>query len=192
MRLPFVSLSSLILLAGIIAPTRSMQGKDSAIEHQPQDRIEVVGHFPGARSAVERLLSTQHYSRYYLYAERADGSVTVIDITDAKQPSLVANVMYPSNQKPDLLALTGTVALVGSATPSQSQETPQTIRIMNLADTSHPKVAREFADVTAVGRDNRRGLVFLANGDGIWILREHFALDPAIESAYAQHVLYDH
>lgn len=145
---------------------------------------------PKVRSSV--CFRLQHYSRYYLYAERADGKVTVIDITDAKAPSRVANVAYPANQKSDLPALTGTVALVGSATPAQSEETPQTVRIMNLSDPSHPKVAREFAGVTAVGRDNQRGLVFLANGDGIWILHEHFAEDPAIESAYAHHVLYDH
>lgn len=193
MRTLFVPLSSLILLAGIITPTRSMQGKDATNENQPQDRIEVIGHFPLAHSPVERLLSTQHYSRYYLYAEQADGKVTVMDITDAKAPSLVANVADPAGQKSDtLLALAGTVALVGSATAAQSEEAPQTVRIMNLSDSSHPRVAREFAGVTAMGHDGQRGLVFLANGDGVWILKEHFAEDPAIQSAYAHHVLYDH
>jgi len=193
MRMLSVPLSSLILLAGIFTPARSMQGKDATNENQPQDRIEVIGHFPLANSPVERLLPTQHYRRYYLYAEQADGKVTVMDITDAKAPSVVENVTYPADQKSDtLLALTGTVALVGSATPAQSAEAPQTVRIMNLADASHPKVAREFVGVTAMGHDSQRGLVFLANGDGVWILREHFAEDPAVESSYSAHVLYDH
>jgi len=35
-------------------------------------------------------------------------------------------------------------------------------------------------------------LIFLANGDGIWILHETIALDPQVEKEYGQRVLYDH
>jgi hypothetical protein len=71
-------------------------------------------------------------------AEHADGKVTVLDITDARSPLLVANAAYPANEKSDtLLALTGTAALVGTAGLAQSAEAPQAVRIMNFSDPAH-------------------------------------------------------
>ena len=32
--------------------------------------------------------------------------------------------------------------------------------------------------------------VNMANGDGIWILRQHLAEDPEVEKAYANYVMY--
>jgi hypothetical protein len=191
MRMQLVPLpAALILLAGIATPTRSIEAQDMREGNAPQDRIEVISHFPLAHGPVEQLLATQHYGRHYLYAQRADGRVTVIDITNATAPSRVANVEYPSSQESDnLLALTSTVALVGGSAGGGG---PRDIRIVNLADPAHPTVAREFKGVTAVGRDSQRGLVFLANHDGVWILRQRFAQDPAALSAYANEVLYDH
>jgi hypothetical protein len=63
---------------------------------------------------------------------------------------------------------------------------------MDFSDPRNPKVAREFTGVTAMSRDDRRGLIFVANADGIWILQQHLALDPEVEKAYANYVLYSH
>ena len=191
MRMSFVPLSALVLLAGITIPSRSMQGKDVNPENQPRDRITVVGHFSLTAGPINRLLPTQHYSRYYLYAEGTDGKVSVIDVTDARSPARVENVYPQDQQASTLLAVAGTAALVGSPFNAFAGDPPQTVRIMNFSDPGHPRISREFTGVTAVGRDNGRGLVFLANGEGIWILREHFALDPAIVQEYTQQVLYD-
>ena len=52
---------------------------------------------------------------------------------------------------------------------------------MDFSDPQHPKVAREFAGVTAITTDD--GLIFLANADGIWILHQTLAEDPEVEKA---------
>jgi hypothetical protein len=41
-----------------------------------------------------------------------------------------------------------------------------------------------------VDRDDRRGLIFLANADGIWILRQKLAEDPEVKRAYDYYVIY--
>ena len=41
---------------------------------------------------------------------------------------------------------------------------------MDFSDPQHPKVAREFTGVTAMSRDDRRGLIFLTNDQGLSIL----------------------
>jgi hypothetical protein len=50
---------------------------------------------------------------------------------------------------------------------------------------------REFSGVTAIGRDDSRALIFLADGAGVWILQEVPAEDPAVEAAYSNYVLYN-
>ena len=79
-----------------------------------------------------------------------------------------------------------------TANTMASASAVQTIRIMDFSDPLHPKVAREFTGVTALSRDDRRGLIFVANPEGVWILHQSFAEDPEVEKAYAHHVLYDH
>jgi hypothetical protein len=61
---------------------------------------------------------------------------------------------------------------------------------MDFSDPKNPKVAREFTGVTATSRDNQRGLIFVANPEGIWILRQHFAEDPDVQRAYEDYVIY--
>ena len=90
-----------------------------------------------------------------------------------------------------LALIAGTAALVTSdPAASPAPAAPQTIRIMDFSDPHSPKVARVFAGVTAMSRDESRGLIFVANADGIWILHQRLAQDPEVEKAYANYVLY--
>lgn len=183
---------------GLLALAASVQAKDKKVKSapkEPQDEIEVVGHIPLTNGAVKRFVATQHYSSYYLYAEHDAGkSVTLVDVTKPSQPALLADVSYPANGgSSSLFAVAGTAALVADGQPGNALADPvQTIRIMDFSDPLHPKVAREFTGVTAINRDERRGLIFVANAEGLWILRQRLAVDPEVEKAYEHHVLYDH
>jgi hypothetical protein len=174
----------------MLAPTVNARNNPSPA---PKDEIEVVGHIPLTDGPVTRFLSTQHYSSYYLYAEHGVGrNVTLIDVTKTSRPSVLADVSYASNSGSDSLAVVaGTAALVTSEAAAPAPA-PQTVRIMDFSDPGTPKVAREFTGVTAMSRDDRRGLIFVANAEGIWILRQRLAEDPEVEKAYAKYVLYSH
>jgi hypothetical protein len=190
--------NSLVLSVGILALSTAIQAKDKKVKtppKEPQDEIEVVGHIPLMNGPVRRFIATQHYSSYYLYVEyAASKSVTLIDVTKAARPAVLADVSYPSNGgDTSLYTVAGTAALVTEEPGSPaSASAVQTIRIMDFSDPLHPKVAREFTGVTALSRDDRRGLIFVANPEGVWILHQSFAEDPEVEKAYAHHVLYDH
>jgi hypothetical protein len=177
----------------MLAP--SMDAKDKKPKAPgPKDEIEVVGHIPLTNGPVRRFLATQHFSSYYLYAERDPGqATTLIDVTKTNQPSVLADVAYAPNSGSDSLTLVaGTAALVSSEPAAPAVPAPQTVRIMDFSDPKNPKVAREFTGVTAMSRDGGRGLIFVANADGIWILRQHFAEDPEVQKAYENYVLYSH
>jgi hypothetical protein len=183
---------TLILGLAILIPLSApLAAKDKKPKSPPQDSIEVVAHIALASGPVLRLLTTEHYSSHYLYAEHGAGApVTLIDTTKANHPAVLAEVAYPSGSD-SLVVVSGTAALVtsGGAPPPTA---PQTIRILDFSDPRNPKVAREFNGVTAINRDDRRGLIFLANSDGVWILHQSRADDPEVEKAYAHHVIYDH
>jgi hypothetical protein len=161
-----------------------------------KDEITVAGHIPLAGGPVSRFLVTRHYSSYYLYAEReSGGSVTLIDVTKTADPAVLADVAYPSGGgSGSLFAVSGTTAVVAAEQPTAAPPVPgsQTIRIMDLSDPRNPMVTREFAGVTAIGRDESRHLIFLANSDGVWILHQTLAEDPDVLKQYAHHVVYDH
>jgi hypothetical protein len=195
MRIQGFKLSLFVLFAGVVtlAPIASAKDKKSkAAPPDPKDAIEVVGHIPLTDGPVTRFLTTQHFSSYYLYAEHGAGkNVTLIDVTKTNQPLVLANVPYASGDGSESLTMVaGTAALVASESSAPAAApAPQTIRIMDFSVPQSPKIAREFAGVTATSTDDR-GLIFVANTDGIWILRRHLAEDPEVDTAYANYVLY--
>jgi hypothetical protein len=183
----------MVLIVGLaLAPSSSAKDKKSKASN-PKDEIEVAGHIPLTGGPVMRFLATQHYSSYYLYAEHENGgNFTLIDITKTSEPAVLAEVASaPNGASSNFTAVAGTAALVSSEpAASSTQQSPQTIRIMDLSEAQNPKVAREFTGVTAISRDDPRGLIFVANADGIWILKQRLALDPEVQKAYEDYVIY--
>jgi hypothetical protein len=186
------------MLAAVAAFAPAIHAKDKVKPPVPKDEIQVIGHVPVSDGPIIRFLPTQHYSSYYLYAEHASGkNATLIDITAAAHPAVLAEVAYPSEGGANSLSVVaGTAALLESGTvtqqPSASLPSPQIIRIMDFSDPKSPKVAREFTGVTAMLRDSPRGLIFVANSEGVWILQQHLADDPERLKEYDKYVLYDH
>lgn len=164
-------------------------GKAQAL---PEDAIQVVGHIALPAGSITALTPTRHFSSDYVYAEYATGrKVVILDVTNPVKPSVVSDLAYPVNGSPSVVvAAAGTTALaIGNRRSSAAGA--QTVRIVSFADAEHPKVLREFTGVTAIGRDSSRGLTFLAGPAGVWILQDRLAEDPALEAAYANHVMYD-
>lgn len=166
--------------------------KHSKPEPTPQDQIQVVAHIPTTGEAIVRFLTTQHYRRDYLYAERQSGkTVTLIDITNINRPAVLAEMSDPAGLSDGLVAVTGNAALVATANhQTEAPPSPQTFRILSYANPLHPTVQQEFAGVTATARDDKRGLIFLANSEGVWILQQQFAMDPEFEKEW-EHMMLD-
>jgi hypothetical protein len=54
---------------------------------------------------------------------------------------------------------------------TRSTDNPtETVKILDLSDPAHPKVLQTFTGVTSTLQDPGRGLIYLANNDGLWIL----------------------
>lgn len=172
-------LFSIILLGpiGEAAAASAQVNKATPVPTDLQDKIEVVGHIAVPGGPVTSFVVTEHDSRNYLYAEHKDGKdITLIDITNSAQPLVLSDVSSQlDGGSASLIAASGTAALTTEGSGSSpAVPAPQTVRLMNLSDPQRPTVAREFTGVTAIARDGQRGLILLANSDGIWILHQSF------------------
>jgi hypothetical protein len=183
---------SLILSASLAlgAPALNAAGpKDSA---PSQDRIEVIAHVPLAGSAVTQLTAGTHWEKDYLYLDRgAGGPLTVLDVTNAAAPAAAGQLDVPAQEANGRVsAVVGNAALIVS-TPAPAQPTAQTVSVMSFTDPEHPTVARQFSGVTAMLTDHSRGLIYLVNSEGLWVLRTEPATDTELQKAYLHHVLYN-
>jgi hypothetical protein len=174
---------ALICAAALCAILPSaLMAKGHGKKNPPQDGIEVLAHLPLASEPITHFVQTQHYRRNYLYAESKGGeTLTLIDVTDVAHPTILSS-LSPSLRTGNVVAAAGTAALVSdSPATAPTEGNGQTFRIMSFADPKHPSVKQEFANVSAISRDDHRGLIFMANAQGIWILQEKLAMDPEFE-----------
>ncbi len=135
---------------------------------------------------------TRHYSRSYLYLEHASHLVTLVDVTDAQHPTVLANLDLPATQSGTVLTAAGETALISSASSGPGAVSEKTMTIVSFADHAHPQTIRQFNKVTSTGVDDSRGLVFVSNDEGLWILHRNPAEDPEVQERYAHEVLYNH
>jgi hypothetical protein len=186
----FLFICALLLSFAILLPAKGRSKKQTKPD---QDEIEVIAHVPVNDTPVTRFLETRHYRRDYLYAEHASQkNVTLIDVTNPDKPAVLAEIPFPTASSDQLQTVTGNVALVATSnvTADPKAADPQTFRIMSFADPTHPVVKQVFENVSAVGHDDERGLIFLANPEGVWILRQHFAMDPEYVKEW-EHMMLD-
>lgn len=156
----------------------------------PRDQIMVEAHIAVPGGPITQFTATTHYNRSYVYAERGAGQpVTLLDVTNPAQPTILSQVSSSSGAATgNLVAVAGTAALSTSAGASATPAT-QTLRLMDYSDPANPKITQTFDGVTAA-QHLPNGLIMLANADGVWILSQHLAPDPAEEACYANKVIY--
>jgi len=167
----------------------------AASEKSPvPDRISVIGHIQLRDSATE-LAVASHWRKDFLYVIYGPtGPVTVFDVTNPSAPVAVSQLEVPKQ------AVGGEVnAIVGSAAvvTTSPNEAPalvkkRTVTVLSFSDPERPVVTRQFTDVTAVLKDPRRGLIYLTNGEGLWVLQGQPGPDKELEQEYEHYVLYSH
>jgi LVIVD repeat len=139
---------------------------------------KVIAHLPLQEAAGNEMLLQNKGDKQYLYVQKASKQgFTVVDVTKPTLPSLV-NRSPGSNE-----ATAGKLEIVGpdvglaevpdknSKGVIRSTDNPtETVKILDLSDPAHPKVLQTFTSVTSILQDPSRGLIYLANNEGLWIL----------------------
>jgi hypothetical protein len=179
-----------VLCATLLAMAPLVAGKEGPTAPST-DHIDVIAHIPLSGGPVVQLSSGTYWRRNYLYLGRGTGkAVTILDVTDPTAPKAAETLDLPKWQaNENVSAVVGNAVLV---TSSPSEPAPQTVTILSFADPEHPKVARQFSGVTSMLKDTSRGLVYLANSEGLWVLRLDPATDVDLDKEYQNYLLYYH
>jgi hypothetical protein len=190
MRNTNIRLRATFLVGAMAALTLNAKPKHHH-EAPDQDQIAIQSHIQLAGAPITGFIATQHYNRSYVYAERGAGNpVTLIDVTDTAHPVVVSEISMTAGSSA-LLSVAGTAAIMGQG-PASKEVVPQSVSIMDFSDPAQPKVTRTFEGITALEKVSNGAVILLANKEGVWVLKQHFALDPKLEEEYAKEVVYAH
>ena len=139
---------------------------------------KVIGHLSLQEAPGSEMLLQTRGGKQYLYVQKASRQgFTVVDVTKPALPSLV-NRTASSNDatagKLEMLSPDVGLAEVPDKNSKgvirSSDNSTETVKVLDLSDPAHPKVIQTFSGVTSTLQDPNRGLVYLANNDGLWIL----------------------
>jgi hypothetical protein len=142
--------------------------------------VKVVAHLPLNGKPTQQMFLQQEGRKQYLYV-RQDSQIgfTTFDVTKPERPRMVNHM-----PQQDLTMLNSRLGIVetpdsGLAVSLAGQlegnrgggsDVPESVRVVDESDTAHPRTVQAFAGVTDLVRDDTRNLIYIANGDGIWIL----------------------
>lgn len=186
---------AVLLLSTLI----SINAVASARTESPTQKASVIAHLPLPGTPVSQLVLREQGSKEYLYIQQtAKEGFTVIDVTRPERPSVVRDVTLPSkggNEKlemlgsglalaetPDSSSAGSTQHELSPAKPAAGSGAPaprtESIRVLDLSDPKNPRTLQTFDGVTKVVADDVRNLIYITNGEGLWILRHN----PNVES----------
>lgn len=165
--------------------------KSARVAEPSNDRIEVIGHLALDGTGVTGVLTAEHWRRNYLYLNSA-GKITVVDVTNASIPKIESEYRYSlQDAHPQIQVVVGNAALLADVQPV-STNIPRTISIMSFADPAKPTLVRQFTGITGYLIDSHRGLIYIVNNEGVWIINQKPARDLELEKQYEHDVIYNH
>lgn len=180
-----------VALLGSMAEAKS-KDKSKRTEEERSVGIYVIGHTPLPEITVSDIAPAAKPDRQLIQlTDNVHGTITVLDVRNPLQPRVLEKVQLPVElAQSSIEARVGetTLATVPQGTPTAGLD-PQTVTLLSLADPAHPTTLQKFEDVTALWTDRGRELIYLANRDGLWILRIYSDDDKQVEE-YLEHRLY--
>ena len=149
-------------------------------------RVSVIAHLPIDGAPVTQLSVQEDGGKQYLYVRQASQSAyTIVDVSHANKPKIVKRDTSQLGSGQRLQMIGGGIAL--SETPDSAgtggvrhelapakapaANSPQSLRVLDMSDPANPKTLQTFEGVTSVLADDSRDLIYIANSEGVWILR---------------------
>jgi hypothetical protein len=145
----------------------------------------VIAHLPLSGGAQQLFLQQEGRSQYLYVRQPSQLGVTVIDITKPERPKVVSQLPLenltivgsglaifetPENSATVRTSL-GTPLATGNAEDARGNGAVlESVRVLDVSDPTHPRAVQNFDGVTSILHDSARNLIYIANGDGVWIV----------------------
>jgi len=148
----------------------------------------VIAHLPLPQATGNQMLLQKEEGKQYLYVQQASKQgFMVVDVSKPEKPNLLKRTAQSTQATAGSLEMVTPQVAIAEApekkptTLTSSSHPTETVRVLDLSDPRNPKTIQEFNGVTSMLPDGGRGLIFLTNNEGLWILRYSRAslLEPA-------------
>lgn len=152
---------------------------DDAPPLKPTDvPATVIAHLPLPQAAGSQMLLQKEDGKNYLYVQQASKQgFMVVDVTKPDKPNLLKRTAQANPATAgNLQMVTPDVGIAESpekkpTTLTSSNHPTSNVRVLDMSDPRNPKTRQEFNGVTSILPDGGHGLIYVANNEGLWILR---------------------
>ena len=143
----------------------------------------VISHLPLDGAVVSGIHLRQRSGKKYLYLETSGKpGIMVVNITKVKKPTVVKDTDLPKDVRAESLQMIGNGLALAEASEAQNAPAapavPRTINVLDVSHPEHPRVIQTFNGVTAMAVSFDYNLLFFANNEGLWILKQQWAQPP--------------
>jgi hypothetical protein len=155
-------------------------GANTAQSKPAEMPARVIAHIPLTTAPGNQMVLQHDGDRHFLYIQTAskDGFM-VVDVAKPEFPTLLERQVKGSDPTAGYLQMVGSDVGVATVPDKSSKNTmirsnsspSQTVKILDLSDPAHPKTIQTFNNVTGMVGDAGRGILYLANNDGLWVLK---------------------
>jgi hypothetical protein len=179
------------LLAIFVAMSPGASAKHRAVK-PALEPASVIAHLPLTGASVSQLVLQQHGSKQYLYVEQASKEgFAIVDVTKPDQPNVVRSESWPNESSTGRLQMVGGRLGLAEASETATSETisrTETLKVLDLSDPANPRTILTFSGVTSTLADDARNLVYITNGEGLWILKHESeqAMTPAMHACRSE------
>jgi hypothetical protein len=177
-----VPLVSLLLFAFLtVRPSVAQEKKAHQTEKQTsEEEIRVLANLPLQDIKVNQMFVKEWDNKVYLYLHQPKEDVyALVDVTKPDKPTLLnRNALKgtapegPVEDSP--LAITATQD-AGAGQAAAAELPTQTVSFVDMTNPKGLKTVKTFKGVTSMYSEDARKLVYLVNGEGLWIVRHRNA-----------------
>jgi hypothetical protein len=177
-----LKIRTLICVVLAVAALSSSPGADASDSDSYPSYLEakVIAHLP-LSGGIRRMFLQQEGRRQFLYVQRpSQQGVAVIDITKPERPKMVNQVPLENLtmvnfglaifETPENSAPVGASLATGNAEGRHGSGVLESVRVLDVSDPAHPRTVQNFDGVTSILQDSAQNLLYVANGDGVWIV----------------------
>jgi len=175
---------ALVLLGFFAATVPGANAKHIATKPSEQPAT-VVAHVALSGAPASEMLLDENGGKQYLYigANSKEG-LTVVDVTKPDQPNVIKRLAWPNETSTGRLQMVrGGLALAEEPDSGSAADVPppstRTVKVIDWSDPANPRTVLSFSGVTTTLADEAHNLVYITNGEGLWILRNNQALAAA-------------
>jgi hypothetical protein len=160
---------ALVAFLAVVAPGADAKHRVPTSAEQP---VTIVAHVALAGSPTNQIDLQENDGKQYLYiGANSNQGVTIVDVTNPGQPNVIRRLAWPNQ------ASIGRLQLVsGGLAPADPTPSTRTVKVLDLSDPANPRALLSFSGVTSTLNDEAHNLVYITNGEGLWIVRNNQAL----------------